>query len=250
MPRVSRVSFFAFPTKMSMPPFSAFYLWWEIIRSLSIGWHIYCTAYNTYTIRTIRTIPWITRKYSVAFFDIYFITLFFSTCQVRVKLVFVQSRLSSPFTRRFSRTRRVINPDAKHISSRPAFHSARRCKHRMFAAAMNVQVSPVFFASGRFTNSERWRKRSFPGIHSKGILLMANETDSVDKSWRAILFGQYIGRDRTRNTSRAIAPTCIPNAREWCGRWLQLWSLRADCYLSEKHRGVCASFFVKSDLLN
>lgn len=77
---------------------------------------------------------------------------------------------------------------------------------------------------------QQWTaKETFlPGAHSKGILLTANETDSADKSWRAILFGQYIERDRTRNTSRAIAPTCIPNARERCGRRLQLWSLRAD----------------------
>jgi len=77
---------------------------------------------------------------------------------------------------------------------------------------------------------QQWTaKETFlPGAHSKGILLTANETDSADKSWRAILFGQYIERDRTRNTSRAIAPTCIPNARERCGRRLQLWSFHAD----------------------
>jgi len=46
----------------------------------------------------------------------------------------------------------------------------------------------------------------------------------------AILFGRYIERDGARNAerSRAIAPTCIPNARERCGRRLY-GELRSPC---------------------
>lgn len=49
----------------------------------------------------------------------------------------------------------------------------------------------------------RTAKETFllPGaIPSQGILLTADETDSADKSWRAILFGRYIERDGARNT--------------------------------------------------
>lgn len=80
------VSFFAFPTKMSMPPFSAFCLCVMRNNPISLYWltHLlYRVQY--YTIRTMNNAK-------VEPFDIYFITLFFSTCQVRVKLVFVQSR--------------------------------------------------------------------------------------------------------------------------------------------------------------
>ena len=150
MPFVSRVSFFAFPTKMSMPPFSAFCLWWEIIRSLPIGWHIYCTAYNT--VQYVQYHEW--RESTL--FDIYFITLFFSTCQVRVKLVFVHSRLFLFIfytLQCFSRTSRN-QLRHQHISSHPAFHSVRRFKHRMFAAAwiytcsLRAGVSPTVNGEG------------------------------------------------------------------------------------------------------
>lgn len=58
----------------------------------------------------------------------------------------------------------------------------------------------------------------------------------------------------TQHEPRAIAPTCIPNARERCGRWLQLRSTRAaGLYRSEKQ--IAAShnsptrFLVEFDLL-
>lgn len=110
---------------------------------------------------TIRTIPWITGKY-VALFDIYFITLFFSTCQVRVKLVFRPITSFSHFTPPLLSNAAVISPGTTYLeSSRFSFSATMQTSD--FCCSLNVQVSLCSFASGRFSSGWTAKETFLPG---------------------------------------------------------------------------------------
>lgn len=151
-----------------------------------------------------------TEKYTWRF-DIYFITILRHLPSQKQNAFRPISLFVCYITRYFSQIYTVISSGIiSHIVTRiqsVLIHCDANTSSVCYS--WNVRVSLCSFASSvsraAIMRNEWRRKRSSSGaIPSKGILLTVDETDSADKSWRAILFGRYIELDGTRNTSAQL----------------------------------------------